>query len=794
MLHDLRFALRSCWREPGFSLFAVFTLALGIGAMTMMFSVIHNVLLNPFPYTDPRGMVDVVIRNTADGSQRGGLGTVEYRAFVDESHVFEDAVGAHTEQMAFRAGTGLEPFSAVSLTPNTFRFLGVPAMLGRAFAESDAKAGAPRVAVMSHKTWMAHFGGDPAVVGRTIVLNDTPLTVIGVMPPRFAWNNADVWLPDAAERSDPNGMKKAFWLQARLKRGVTIAEAEAELGAIAVRLAQLYPDRYPKQFRMSVFSVIDWVVGRFRGVLYTLFGAVGLLLLIACCNVANMLLARATIRARAYAIRAALGASRFRIVQQNFFESLMLAIGAGVVGVAFAYAGLAALKPWIPPYGIAEETVIEINGAVLVFSLAVSTLTALIFGVVPILRSTGKDFSVELAASGKGSEMGARHGGYRNFLVISEVALSLVLLCGAGVLMKSFLGLVHKDLGFDSNRLILARVNLPNASLEERRTFFRNAAEAVRAVPGVSQVSISNGYPPYGGSRARFDVPGKVHGEAWKGLIEATDAAYFDTLGVKMMAGSALSTADVAAGRNVAVINETFKSRYFGDEDPVGKTITVEQLNHTSLQVIGVVRDFRNSGPEDAIEPAAYVPYTANPVGTLRLVVRTAIPASAIAPALRPALAQVREGLVQREPVIVSEMLEQSAYARPRFTLILMTVFGALGLILVSTGVYGVMSYVVSRQIREIGIRMALGAQRNQISRWIFGNAFRLIGMGILAGIAASIGANHIITSQLTEVDRFDPAALAIGIGMILLVAAVACLYPAFRATRVDPGITLRQE
>lgn len=802
MLYDLRFAIRSCLREPGFTLFAMLTLALGIGAMTMMYSVVYNVLLNPFPYTDPRGMVDVVIRNTADKSDRGGLSTTEFRAFVDESDVFEEAVGAHSQQVLYSSNNGPEPFMAVSLTPNTFRFLGVNALLGRTFAEEDARPGSPKVAVLSHQTWSASFGADPTILGRHITLDKTPVTIIGVMPPRFAWNDADVWLPDPADRADPSGMKKSFWLQARLKPGVTMQQAEAQLNPIAHRLAKIYPDRFPKHFNMTVFSVIDWVVGRFRGVLYTLFGAVGLLLLIACCNVANMLLARATIRARAYAIRTALGASRFRILQQNFFESLVLAIGAGILGVCFAFAGLAALKPFIPAYGIARETVIEINGSVLLFSLLVSTITALLFGVLPVIRNTRKDISADLVSSGKGSEITASQGSFRNFLVISEVALSLVLLCGAGVLMKSFLGLIHSELGFSSRNLSVTRIHLPDVTLEEKKNFFKSALERIGGLPGVSSVAITQGAPPYGGSRTGFNIPGKVHTEAWNGLFEACDEAHFVTLGVSLKAGVSFTATDIATARPVAVINETLRSRFFGTEDPLGKTIVLERFQrapasekvNSVFQVIGVVQDFKNRGPEAPVEPAAFIPYTSTNLLGPNLMIRTSSDPGGIVKSLRSTFTSIRSTIVQRDPLIVEEMLSRNTYARPRFTLILMTVFGTLGLVLVATGVYGVMSYVVSRQIREIGIRMALGAQRSQISRWVLSGMLRLLGIGILLGSAASLATNRIIALQLTNVESFDAAAFAIAIGMIVLVAAIACFQPAFRATRVDPASALRQE
>jgi putative ABC transport system permease protein len=542
-------------------------------------------------------------------------------------------------------------------------------------------------------------------------------------------------------------------------------------------------------------------VGRFRGVLYTLFGAVGLLLLIACCNVANMLLARATIRARAHAIRTALGATRFRIVQQSFAESLLLAIGGGAFGVAFAYGGLTALKPFIPPYGIAYETVIEINSSVLLFGLVVSTFTALIFGVLPAIRATRRDIAIGLSASGKGAELTARHGGFRKALVVCEVTLSLVLLSGAGGLMQSFLSLVNQNLGFDPHNLVATRMNVPTATSAEQQQFLRAALDRVTSLPGVAAAGIStNGLPPFGGSGTNLDIPGKPHTETWNGTVESCNETYFQTVGFHVLAGSVFSTGDIATGRQVAVINEMLRNRYFGGEDPLGKQIRIERLATSpggaaaaTFQVIGVVQDIRNRGPEEPIAPEVFIPYRTT-LGFPRILIRTSMDPHFVAKTIRREIRMVNSNVVQREALVIDDVLTQESYARPRFSVLLMAVFGALGLLLVGTGVYGVMSYVVSRQVREIGIRMALGAERGQVFGWVFGGAFRLIGFGILLGGVASVATNRIIATLVWTVRVFDPIALGAAVALITILGGAACFQPAFRATRVDPTMSLREE
>jgi predicted permease len=489
-------------------------------------------------------------------------------------------------------------------------------------------------------------------------------------------------------------------------------------------------------------------------------------------------------------------------VHQSFTESLLLAIGGGALGVAFAYAGLAALKPFIPPYGIAKETVIEINSSVLLFSLMVATFTALLFGVAPAIRATRRDIATGLSASGKGAEIGARHGGFRKALVVCEVTLSLVLLCGAAVLMQSFLSLLNQNLGFDPHNLVATRMNVPNATPAEQQLFLRTALARVKSLPGVVAAGIStNGLPPFGGSGTNLDIPGKSHAERWNGTVTSCNETLFQTVGFRVLAGSLFSAGEVGARRQVAVINETLRNRYFGREEPLGKQIRIERLAAgpggtaaATFQIIGVVQDIRNRGPEEPIVPEVFIPYTATTLGFPRILIRTSMDPHLVAKTIRGEMRMVNGSVVQREPLVIEDVLAQEVYARPRFSMLLMAVFGGLGLLLVATGVYSVMTYVVSRQVREIGIRMALGAQRSEVFGWVFGGAFRLIGFGVLLGGLASVATNRIIAAQIWTVRMFDPIALGAAVALIAILGGVACFHPAFRATRVDPAVSLRDE
>jgi putative ABC transport system permease protein len=414
---------------------------------------------------------------------------------------------------------------------------------------------------------------------------------------------------------------------------------------------------------------------------------------------------------------------------------------------------------------------------------------------------TRRDIAIGLSASGRGAELSARHGGFRKALVVCEVTLSLVLLSGAGVLMQSFLSLIGQNLGFDPHNLVATRMNLPNATPAAQQQFLRAALDRVTSLPGVTIAGITtNGLPPYGGDGTTFDIPGKPHTELWKGQVESCNETHFQTVGFHVLAGSLFSAGEIATGRQAAVINETLRNRYFGGEDPLGKQIRLERLAAgpggaaaATFQIIGVVRDIRNRGPEEPVAPEVFIPYTTM-LGFPRILIRTSMDPHLVAKTIRREMRMVNSNVVQRDPLVIDDTLAQESYARPRFSVLLMAVFGALGLLLVATGVYGVMSYVVSRQIREIGIRMALGARRAEVCGWIFGGAFRLIGFGLLLGGAASVETNRIIAARVWTVRVFDPIALGAAVALIAILGGAACVHPAFRATRVDPAVSLREE
>jgi len=715
-------------------------------------------------------------------------------------------IGGSLEDVLSLTGEGTEQFNGGLVTDNTFQFLGVPAQIGRVLTPDDAKPGAPPVFVMAYKMWLAQHNLDPQVLGRTFVLNGVPTTLVGIMPARFTKLAADLWRPIRIDRGDPEVARRYFSFQARLKPGVTIQQAKADVEVIARRLVQVYPTNYPKQFSVNVISWVDNVVGQFKTTLYTLAAAVALLLLIACSNVANMLLARGAARQKEMAVRTALGAGRARLVQQLLAESLLLAVGGAALGCVFAFGGLKFLVGMIPDGLIPREAVIRINVPVLIFSLGVAIVTALVFGLVPALQSAKRDMVEPLKDSSKGVGGGFRGGRLRNTLVIVEVAMSLMLLAGAGLLMRSFVRLQSQDLGLDPDNILVARLPLPRGQYETaaaKNQFFRTVLARLGALPGVVAVTETTTLPPYGGITSDIEIPGKTRtAERWESMVQLVSEGYFPTLGLRLVRGRLLTPAEVDGGRRVAVVNQTLVTRFFGPEDPIGRLIKfneLEKLREQSVanpvfEIVGVIADAKNRGIQEPPMPESFVPYTVTGAFMRGVLVRTSAAPAALLNSVRREIWAVDRNVALTNTGTLAEFLKQFSYAEPRFSLTLLGVFASVGLLLVAIGVYSVIAYTVSRQTHEIGIRMALGAGRADVLRMVASLGLRLVAVGAAIGLAASLGVTRIAANQIWGISPHDPLTLAAVVFVIAIVGFAACYFPARRATRVDPMVALRYE
>ena len=804
---DLRYGGRGLRKQPAFTFLAVLALGLGIGAATTIFSVIQNVLLDPFPYTDAERVVTFQIRDSGSSREggRSGFQVPEFLDYQEQNHVFEDVIGGGFEDILYTTGEGTEQFNGGLATGNMFRFLGVPAALGRTLTPDDARPGAPPVFVMSYKMWSKHFNQDPNILGRTFVLNGVPTTLVGIMPQRFTKLGADLWKPVALDRADPEGSRRFFMFQARLKPGVSPQQAEADISVIAQRLARVYPQNYPKKFTVKVVSWVDSLVGQFRRTLYTLAAAVGLLLLIACSNVANMLLARATAREKEMAIRASLGASRARLLRQLLIESFLLALAGAAAGCLFAHFGIKALVTAIPDGLIPREAVIRLNVPVLLFSLGVAALTAFVFGLAPALQTARQDLVEPLKDAGRGVSDGFRRGKLRGALVVVEVALSLVLLAGAGLLMRSFVKLQTVDLGFRPDNILVARLPLPRGQYKtaaSKQHFFRQLLPRVHALPGVVAATETSSLPPYGGIRSEIDIQGKTHSEKWDAIFQLCSEGYLPTLGLRLMRGRFLTEVEVNDARKVAVVNQTLVNRYFGPEDAIGSRIKLNMLetlpdsrvDNPVFEIVGVVGEAKNQGIQEPPMPEVFIPYTVTGAFERGILVRTVNDPMLMLNAVRREIWNVDRNVALTLTGSLTDYLKQFSYAEPRFGLVVLGVFAGVGMVLVSLGVYSVIAYTVSRQTHEIGIRMALGAGRTDVLRIVMWRGLRLIGLGVAAGVMATLSVTRVLGSQLWGVSPQDPVTLVGVVAVVAIAGFLACYFPARRATRVDPMVALRHE
>jgi putative ABC transport system permease protein len=805
LMRDVRFGVRLLTRNAMFAAVSVMTLALGIGAATTIFSVIQNVLFDPFDF-NPDRIVSFYIRE-AGAVRPGGRSAfqpAEFHAYQTQVQSFEEVIGGTTADVLYSTADGTEQFLGGLVSANNFTFLGVPAAFGRAIEPRDAAPDAPPVFVLTHKTWMAHFGGDPAAIGRTFVLNGQPRTLVGVMSPRFQKLAADLYIPSRLDPADPLDRHRYYVLQARLKRGVTEQQAQAEIEAVARRVANDHPQQYPRRFTVQVVRLIDSVVRSFRATLYTLGAAVGLLLLIACANVANMLLARGTTREREMAVRASLGASRTRLVRQMLVESLLLAGLAAALGCVGAHFGVQALAAAIPDGLIPRQAVIRLNTPVLLFSLGIAVVTALVCGLVPAWRVARHDVGEPLKDTGKGGGGGFRHRRLGDALVTAEVALSLVLLLGAGLLVRSFMKLQSVDLGFEPASVVIARMAPPPGQYRTAATqgpWVRQVLTRVLAIPGVIDASTFSTVPPLG-PRLEIAVPGYATGEAQFASIRLVSEGYVRTLGLRLRQGRDLTEGEVTAARKVALVNQTLATRYFGKETPLGRTIELRALNtyraasvkDPFFEIVGVVADVKNQGIQEPALPEVIVPYTVTAGFSPGLMVKTAASPAALLDDLKREVWAVDRSAALSGAVLLTDYLDQSSYAEPRFSLVVMAAFGASGLVLVAIGVFSIIAYTVSRRTHEIGIRMALGAQRRDVARMVLHTTLRIIVLGTVIGLAAGLILTRVFANQLFGVAPQDPLTMAAGAALLLMVGLLASYIPTHQASRVDPMIALRHD
>jgi putative ABC transport system permease protein len=803
---DLRFGARSLGQARAFTAIAVGSLALGIGGSTAMYSVIHAVILDPFPYQDPDRLMSVTVQG-----QRGGNFSYyridQFLAIAQSNAVFSGVIASTWSDVTWTGAGEPQRLRGNHCTMNTFDVMGVAPLLGRATNPSDEVEGAAPVTLLGYKFWQRQFGGDPSVLGRKLRLNDKVRTVIGVMPPRFMWRGADVYLPDVFHRGETVEGERSVHLLGRLKPGLTREQAlnglQPILQPVLEDLERTYPGDFPKPWRIRLQTFAETFPSGIQNSLWILFGAVGLLLLIACVNVSNLLLSRGAYRRREIAIRAGLGAGRFRIVRQLLAESLLLALGGGAVGVALAYAGLRGIIAVVPPNTIPDEAQITLNAPVLLFTLAVSVAVSLLFGVAPALQLAGRDLLTPLKEAGRGVSGGARQRLMRGALVVAEVALSVVLLVGASLMIRTLLSIQGANLAFHPDRILTLRIpfseqRYPDAN--RRNAFLQDVLRRMQTVGGVQAVSINAGLPPVYNWNFPVEAVGSSLRESRPVLVQQINADYLRVMGLTLLQGRFLSEAEVAVRTHSIAVNQALARRYFSGGEAIGRLIRIPllraeplKLADDSFQIVGVVKDTVNSVSTNETLPELYLPYTI--MGRAdRIFALGAGRGEALAAALKAQVYAVDPSQPLMDVKTMERVLAEYAYARPRFNLLLFAVFAVLGLVLALFGIYGVISHSVAQQTREIGIRIAMGASFSQVIAMVLGSSARLLAVGVAVGLGASLASVKLLAGLVRNVSTFDPYSF-LAVAVLLFAAGIfASFWPARRAARVDPVTALRDQ
>ena len=802
LLRNLRFGARMLGRNPGFTAATVLTLALGIGANTAIFTVTNALLLRPFPYHDPHQLVSVTEKDKT--KDRSGT-LLRYELVRDANRSFQSvAVWANDNLNLTRSGEPLQvPVARVS--PSFFSMLGVQPQLGRAFTEEEGRPEGKPVVMLSDSMWRSRFNANPTIIGQTLTLDSTPQTIVGVLPANISFpfvGAADIWTPRYFEFSlmTPQRLRMGVGyleMAARLRPGTTLASANAELAILNQRYREqnpTAPDADPAVV-MSAGSLRDLVVGDLRSKVLVLSAAVGVVLLIACANVASLLLSRALTRRKEIAVRAALGASRGVLIQQLLTESTLLSLFAGTLGAGLSWSATRALAAWgasqIPP-GIP----IGVDLRVLVFILVTSILSGIIFGIVPALQLARLNPSATLRDQGRGISLGRKSAQGRNLLVISQVALSLLLFIGAGLLLRSFVRLLHVDPGFDAQNVLTLNVSLPTvkyAKPEQQIAFFDEVLRRVSALAGVRNAAISAALP-LGWIRITPVLP---EGQPDVALpkrpfidIEAITPQWFQTMRVPLQGGRELTPADTAQTAKVVIVNETFARHFWPDQNPLGKHIVVGR-GPIASEVVGVASDIKNKGLDQDTQPQLYLPFSQLPWGNMNLLVRTGVAPQSLVSAVRAQIAAVDPDQPVTNIQTVEEIMDNSR-SQPRFTMLLLAAFSATALTLAVIGIYGVLSYSVAQRRQEFGIRLALGAEHAEILRLVVSQGLMLAITGIVIGLTAALLLTRLMSSMLYRVGALDLTTFLLTPLLFLGIALLASYLPARRATKVDPAEALK--
>ncbi len=805
-LHDLRYAIRRLRNSPGFSAVAIATIALAIGANTAMFSFVNGVLLSPLPYPDPDRIVRVLERHPSGGVN--GISTLNYLDWTNENAVFEYMAAEAGWRPTLTGGAEPVAMRGARVSAHYFDIFGVKPALGRTFLSDDDQPGKDRVVLLSHALWESRFGSDPAMLGRTILLNGEPHTVVGVLPKGGPFDRAaaQIWKPLAFQ---PSNMTRDFrWLSAsaKLKPDVTLEKARAEMAVIARRLDTAHPDSN-RDWGVSVDRLADVLIGsQLHTAVTVLFTATAFVLLIGCANLANLALARAISRKNEMAVRAALGASRWRLVRQLLTESVVISVCGGIVGVGVGYTMMKWIQSLIPPYTLPPAVDIRMDTPVLLFTMTVAVGTGLLFGVAPAAQATTPSLVGSLKEGGHGTTAGSAGRRVRGVLVVAEIALAFVLLVASGLLLRSFVKLLHIDPGFDATNVLTA--NLPvnqeqHPDPGELNAYLASISAAVEAVAGVRETAITSALPLQGWG---FGVPYSIAGREVSNranrrpaFFKIVSPSYFDALGIKLLAGRVLRDNDTAGAPPVALINETLAKREFPGEDPIGRRILVREIvpgktelgQEIAWEIVGVIAGEKITGLGDEISAGMYVSNQQSPTYSINLVVRAGMPPQSLQRAVRSAVDRVNRDQALSDVRTLEQIVDQSMLAT-RVTSTILVAFASIALVLAALGIYGVISYTAAQRTHEMGIRAALGASAGNLRALIFLAGMRLTLIGLVIGFVGTDAATRVMSSMLYGVGNDDPLTIT-GVAAVLFgVAGLACFLPAWQVTKADPIEALR--